>query len=560
MRCRGFDTTWSSQDRRCAFGDCSLLSKSATGIQPQPAVSHDGRFAITFDGTIFNYPELRKTLEIRGISFRSNAYVEALMHLYALEGAAMPKRLHGSFAFAIWDNFRHELFVARDPFGSKPLYYANDGWTFRFASQVKALLAGGNISTDLEPAGVAGFYLWGHVPEPFTIYRKIRALPAGHTMIVDRLAPRDPKPYARIAETLAQGALPTKGTDPLESVREAVVESVQHQLRADFDLGIFFSGGVVSGSLMALMHESSHRSFRAITVDFEELNGRSGEAFRAAEIARLCGAQHVVRRVTAREIHSDWPAILDAMDQPSANGIKAWFLAKAAREQEVHIALSGFGAGAVLGGWASFRDPSRSGPQYGLWDVMVTLAGSARILIPTFVSGHLNGFSCWTSFDCCAYLAQRSLFPPREILNLMEPRVARDGLRRLKPIHRLRSTVSPDPGTRDARILAFELSHSVRDQLLRDLDWAGRAHGIEIRTPLVDDKLVQKLGPILKRSGPGEVRRAFIRIPKSSMFERQASAHNCRDFRDGLEKSLGGIATPQAVLHAFTSSPLVRAT
>jgi asparagine synthase (glutamine-hydrolysing) len=109
------------------------------------------------------------------------------------------------FAFAIWDERLHELFLARNP-GSKPLYTANDGWTFRFASQVKALLAGDQGSRDPEPAGIVGFHLFGSVPEPFTLYRDIRALPAGHTQLIDAAGPGEPVPYANLAAILAAGA------------------------------------------------------------------------------------------------------------------------------------------------------------------------------------------------------------------------------------------------------------------------------------------------------------------------------------------------------------------
>ena len=118
----------------------------------------------------------------------------------------MVHRLRGMFAFAIWDDRSGELFLARDPYGIKPLYTADDGWTFRFASQVKALLAGGRVSRDPEPAGLAGFYLFGSVPEPFTLYREIRALPAGHTQIIDAGGPREPQPFASLAAVLAEGA------------------------------------------------------------------------------------------------------------------------------------------------------------------------------------------------------------------------------------------------------------------------------------------------------------------------------------------------------------------
>src|SRR6202034_3751173 len=135
------------------------------------------------------------------------------------------------FAFAIWDQLQRRLFLARDPYGIKPLYTANDVWTFRFASQVKALVAGGNLSRDLEPAGIAGFHLFGSVPEPFTLYRDIRALPAGHTQIVDAAGPREPQQFANLAAILAEGA--THQAPPAElapRLREAALDSVRAHL------------------------------------------------------------------------------------------------------------------------------------------------------------------------------------------------------------------------------------------------------------------------------------------------------------------------------------------
>src|SRR5262249_33085501 len=120
-----------------------------------------------------------------GRQFCTTSDTEVLLHLYALEGAEMVRDLRGMFAIAIWDNASRTVFLARDPYGIKPLYTTNDGGTFRFASQVKALLAGRQVSHAPEPAGIVGYHLWGSVPEPFTLYRKISALPAGHTQIID---------------------------------------------------------------------------------------------------------------------------------------------------------------------------------------------------------------------------------------------------------------------------------------------------------------------------------------------------------------------------------------
>src|SRR3954452_18897794 len=171
MRRRGPDGSgvWWSADRRVGLGHRRLAILDLSDRAAQPMTSADGRLAITYNGEIYNFPELRAELERDGAQFRTSGDTELLLHLYARSGPAMVHRLRGMFAFAIWDDRSGELFLARDPYGIKPLYTANDGWTFRFASQVKALLAGGVMSRDPEPAGLAGFYLFGSVPVRSTV-------------------------------------------------------------------------------------------------------------------------------------------------------------------------------------------------------------------------------------------------------------------------------------------------------------------------------------------------------------------------------------------------------
>src|SRR5439155_18668860 len=129
---------------------------------------------------------LRSELQAKGCQFRSRSDTEVLLHLYQLEGETMLHKLRGMYAFLIWDEEKGGLFLARDPFGIKPLYYADDGQTFRAASQVKALRAGGAIDSTIEPAGHVGFFLLGSVPEPYSLYKEIRSIPAGTTLWLDQ--------------------------------------------------------------------------------------------------------------------------------------------------------------------------------------------------------------------------------------------------------------------------------------------------------------------------------------------------------------------------------------
>src|SRR6185295_2548249 len=188
MTARGPDAAgeWHGFNQRIGLAHrrLSIIDLSTAGAQPM--LLPDRELAIVFNGEIYNYRELRAELEQRGHKFRSTSDTEVLLHLYDERGEAMVDALRGMYAFAIWDGGKKGLFAARDPFGIKPLYFADDGKTLRVASQVKALLAGGHIDTAPEPAGHVGFFLWGHVPAPFTLYKGISVLPAGQCMWVSR--------------------------------------------------------------------------------------------------------------------------------------------------------------------------------------------------------------------------------------------------------------------------------------------------------------------------------------------------------------------------------------
>src|SRR5437016_3109882 len=346
----------------------------------------------------------------------------------------MVHRLRGMFAFAIWDEMRRELFLARDPYGIKPLYTANDGWTFRFASQVKALLAGGRISRDPEPAGIAGFHLFGSVPEPFTLYRDIRALPAGHTQWIDAAGPREPKPFSNLAEILARGAAnPAPAAEISERVRAGVLDTVRAHLLADVEVGIFLSAGVDSGALLGMMRDAGQHEIRAITLTFAEFHGTSeDEAPLAERVSKQYGATHIVRSLSEQEFIRDLPAIFEAMDQPSIDGVNTWFVSKAAKEAGLKVAISGLGGDELLGGYPSFQDVPRWRRRFGAFAGMPGLGLLARELIghvaPTFsrsrpkALGLLKYSSTWAG----AYLLRRGLFLPDELSQVMDPEIARE--------------------------------------------------------------------------------------------------------------------------------------
>jgi asparagine synthase (glutamine-hydrolysing) len=527
MRLRGPDGfgAWRSMDRRCALGHRRLSIIDLSDRASQPMTSEDGRLVIVFNGEIYNYPQLRAELETDGARFRTTSDTETLLHLYARHGAEMVHRLRGMFAFAIWEEARQRLFLARDPYGIKPLYTANDGWTFRFASQVKALLEGGNVSRDPEPAGMVGFHLFGSVPDPFTLYRDVRALPAGHTQWVDVGGPREPKPFSNLAEVLAKGtANPVPEAELPERVRAGVLDSVCAHLLADVEVGIFLSAGVDSGAVLGLMRDAGQREIRAITLAFEEFRGTSeDEAPLAARVCEQYGAHHVVRRLSKQEFFDELPAIFEAMDQPSIDGVNTWFVSKAAKEAGLKVAISGLGGDELLGGYPSFLDLPRWRRWFGPLAAVPGLGLFARKLIggvaPGFSYSQPKALGVLELSDTWAgtYLLRRGLFLPSELPEIMDAEIAHEGLRRLNPLCRLAASITPDPGSDNSRICVFESAQYMRNQLLRDADWVGMAHSLEIRVPLVDFTLLRALAPVIPTLTPGAGKAALAKAPTTSL-------------------------------------------
>lgn len=523
MQARGPDGagTWWNTDKRCGLGHRRLSIIDLSERANQPLISNDGRLAVVFNGEIYNYPQLRAQLESTGVQFRTTSDTEALLHLYAREGEAIVQRLRGMYAFAIWDSDKQGLLLARDPYGIKPLYTANDGWTFRFASQVKALLAGGQVSRDPEPAGLVGFHLFGSVPEPFTLYREIRALPAGHTQWIDRTGPREPKQFANLAAVFAVGAdHPMPKNELQQRLRNAALSSVNAHLLADVEVGVFLSAGIDSGALLGLMRDAGQKKIRAITLGFDEFSGNAeDEVPLAAEVARHYDAEHIIRRVSEEEFKNDLPCILEAMDQPSIDGVNTWFVSKAATEAGLKVAVSGLGGDELLAGYPSFRDIPRWRARYGALSAFPFAGRLAREIImalaPSFARykpksvGLLEHAASWSG----AYLLRRGLFLPHELPALLGDETAREGLRRLRYVQSIRAQLTPPPGSNLACVAVLEASNYMRNQLLRDADWAGMAHSLEIRVPLVDWQLVNELAPSLATLVPGEGKAALAIAP-----------------------------------------------
>jgi asparagine synthase (glutamine-hydrolysing) len=548
MAARGPDGLgeWYSENGRVGLAHRRLTIIDLSERGAQPMASADGKLVVTFNGEIYNYRELRTSLEARGRAFRTQTDTEILLHLYAEKGDAMVNDLRGMFAFGLWDAEKGALLLARDPYGIKPLYYADDGWTVRFASQVKALLAGGKVSRDAEPAGWAGFCMFGSVPEPFTTYQEIRALPAGSMLWVDCVGTRETKQYFSLAEIYrnAEAATAPPSDDHLRLIaREALLDSVRHHLVADVPVGAFLSSGIDSGALVGLMRDAGQQEIQTVTVAFEEFRGRrEDEAPMAAEVAAQYGTRHTTRVVTEQEFCSDLPKIMAAMDQPTIDGLNTWFVSKAARELGLKVAISGLGGDELFGGYPSFRDVPLCVRAMAIPGRIPGLGDLSRQVLSRvfaqFVKPKAAGLVKYGGTYPGAYFLRRALFMPWELQTVIGAETARLGLRRLNPIQHIEAVLQPQPRTTFGRIAVLESSLYMRNQLLRDTDWASMAHSLEVRVPLVDFELLSRLAPITARSESKSKRllASSPRVPLPAMVVERAKTGFGTPIQDWLQR------------------------
>ncbi len=490
---------WIDAAERIGLAHRRLAIIDVTAGGAQPMASRDGRLHISFNGEIYNHRALRAALMAQGVVFQSASDTEVLLHLYDRFGPAMVERLEGMFAFALWDSDRQGLLLARDAFGIKPLYLQEDAGQLRFASQVRTLADGMDLGVD--PAGLIGFLLLGYVPEPHTIARGVRALPAGSYLWADADGVRPPVRYFTVRDTLLAAA-----GQPPATLAEAVGDSVTRHMEADVPVGLFLSAGIDSTSILGLLPAAERARVRTLTMGFAEYQGRpDDEAPLAARVAALYGAPHQTRYVDRAAFLSIAGRFLSDMDQPSTDGLNSWLVSWVAATAGLKVALSGVGGDELLGGYPGFRQiPRLVGACAPFADFPLPghlLRQALAPLIGHVASPKYAGLLEYGTTVADAWFLRRALFMPWELPRILDPDMVRDGLADLDLRDRLHHTVSDIPSPHQ-QVMVLEIEWYMRNQLLRDADWAGMAHGVEIRTPLVDRTLFMALAGNLASSTP----------------------------------------------------------
>jgi len=384
---------------------------------------------------------------------------------------------------------------------------------------VKALAAGGAVSREVDPAGVAGFLLWGSVPEPLTIRRAVRALPAGHHLLARDGSAGEPRLHAPAA------------VSPLAMTPEAAVEdSVVAHLVSDVPVAVFLSAGLDSGLIAALARRHLPEPPATFTLSFDVLAGTPrDEAPLAAAVARALGTRHVERRVGRADFPALWRDAVAAMDQPSIDGFNTFMVSRAAHEAGLKVVLSGLGGDEIFGSYPSFagvprlaRAARRAAWVPGLaaaWPALARAAAPAR--------PKLAGLLRYGRTLPGAYYLRRGLFLPEELPGLMGRDAAAAGLAHYDPVaDAARDLAAANGHAGDAWTAVHELETAryLRNQLLRDSDWASMASSVELRVPFVDAWLRRRLAahgfePARGRGKAELVRRAAPELP-AAVFTR----------------------------------------
>ena len=317
----------------------------------QPLGNEDGSIQIVFNGEIYNYLELRRDLVAKGHHFATDSDTEVLVHLYEEVGGRLPELLNGMFAFAIWDTRKQELFLARDPFGKKPLYYSTSipGFRYCFASELKALTVIPGFDSALSPESMADYLAYSYVPDPQTIYRNVRKLEPGHCMLVTAAGARERRywtpPFGNDG--------PSDSAKAIAELEELAGDSVERRMMADVPLGGFLSGGVDSSAVVAFMAQRAGHQVKTFSIGFTD------EAYSEVRYARMVaeryGTEHHEEIVTP-SVHEMLRTLVDHYDEPFADSsaIPTLYLARMTR-QYVTVALSGDGADELFGGYRRYR-------------------------------------------------------------------------------------------------------------------------------------------------------------------------------------------------------------
>jgi len=473
----------------------SIIDLSSGGHMPM--LQADYGLAITYNGEVYNFSEIRAELEQAGHRFSSHSDTEVILNAYVQWGDECVHRFRGMFAFLIWDMHRQRLFAARDRLGIKPLYWSETDGGLLLASELRAMLSSGLVKKGLDFQSLHHFLTFYAVPPPRTMLQGVYTLLPGHCLIWEK-GKVTLRQYWDVPVVESDDLTPG-GYDAREirrELRRLLEESIKLRMIADVPVGAFLSGGVDSSAVVALMARLSGERLKTFSIGFRAEGKRIDERRFARIVARHCDTDHNEVVVSGSDVASQIPAFIRAMDQPTGDGLNT-FLVSQATAQHVKVALSGLGGDELFAGYRQYRYMLQGERAERLWHLLpgpakMAARMSARQLAKVSGRFPLAEIPSWLEAGFLArYLRTRTLFSEsgkeeiyHEDLDSMRNKVD-------PSIDLLRSYVVETESDPIVRVTRLELKSYLSHMLLRDTDAMSMAHSLEVRVPLIDHKLVE---------------------------------------------------------------------
>jgi asparagine synthase (glutamine-hydrolysing) len=483
----------------------AILDLSPAGHQPM--ISHCGRYVIAYNGEIYNFLDIRQELEKEGQDFVSNSDTEVLLEACALWGVERTlTRVNGMFSFALWDRQERTLTLVRDRLGIKPLFYGWGNNTFLFGSELKALYAHPDFTSELDRSSLTLFLRLGYIPAPYSIYENIYKLPPGHLLTLS--APQEqtsPQPYwcvKKIVERGVHNRFRDNIHEAADQVEALLRDSVRLRMLADVPVGAFLSGGIDSSTIVAMMQAQTTSTVKTFTIGFSEIS--HNEADHSKQIAQHLGTEHTELYVSPGEARDIIPSLPGIYDEPFADPSQIpTFLVSQLARQMVTVSLSGDGGDELFGGYEEYLRGMRR------WRLLRHLAPVVRPLVGQGVKFFTQPFST----------SVRGLEPASSDINVLSNE-------RLRKIATLLNATTPEalhhyhvsqwmwpldlvPGAiehltaftdphlwADAvndteRMMYMDLVTYLPEDILTKVDRASMAVSLEARVPLLDYRLVE---------------------------------------------------------------------
>jgi asparagine synthase (glutamine-hydrolysing) len=484
-------------DERVGLGHRRLSIIDLTPAGHQPMSNDDESVWITFNGEIYNFLELRESLEKLGHRFVSKSDTEVIIRLYEQYGSECVKQLNGMFAFAILDKKRGKLMLARDHCGVKPLYYwANDG-RFVFASEIKGILASGSSSTELNWQGLCDYLTYLYVPCPQTIFKDIYQLPPAHILELNLNTNEfELKRYWSITPEAANGNGRFNYEEAKEALRKLLADSTRRQMISDVPLGVFLSGGVDSPILTGLMAQFSTHPVKTFTVVFQGKNVELyNEQREAREVSARFGTEHFETTVDISQ-PLEMLDLIEHFDQPFGNPtFYLMYLISRAARTEVTVALSGAGGDELFAGYPRYRAMGLA--KWLHWLPQPVLAGTSRamnLLTDDYQSANLRRarqFVAGLDSDFAREFVNWTYFLKEEEKQQLLVSVQRNG--GYLPADRIVRRFLDESGLQDVgnRALHADIQTFLPDNVLEYTDKMSMAVSLEVRVPYLDYRIVE---------------------------------------------------------------------